>query len=308
MAFVRDLTHAEARAMMDRALSKARELHQAGGFVIVDAGGGVITVSRVGEAATSSVWVARAKAYVSAVQRSPSARNAAGWRQNPVNFSAMQSMMRDDIFAGPGGMPIRKDGRIVGAMATAGGVGPWTEVPGVDPSALMVDGVAANVEDLVIAHALQIPYRNQHEEVRTLVGQRVDERVDDLPHSLDTARRYADRAIEEARGKGQRISMVVVDEAGQLMQADRMDGVSALAVDLAEAKALTALSFLRPSLEIGRNFPPERLAEIKEIAHFKILAGGGGVPITRDGEIVGAVGVHGAGGDLSDELAHVAIA
>ena len=149
--------------MMDRALSKARELKQVGGFAIVDAGGGVITVSRMGESSTTSVWVARAKAYVSAVQRSPSARNAAGWRENPVNFAAMQKMMRDDIFAGPGGVPIRKDGRIVGAMATAGGTGPWTEVPGIDPSALMVDGVAANVEDLIIAYALQtLPSGEEH--------------------------------------------------------------------------------------------------------------------------------------------------
>src|SRR5205809_30439 len=148
MAFQRDLTHAEARAMMDRALSKARELKQVGGFAIVDAGGGVITVSRLGESSTASVRVARPKAHGAAVQ---------------------------------------------------------------------------------------LRYQNQHGEGRRLVGQQANERYDDLPHSLDTARRYADRAIEAAQGKGQRISVAVVDEAGQLMQADRMDGVAALAVDLAEA-------------------------------------------------------------------------
>src|SRR5207249_10123816 len=175
-AYEPDLTHAAARSMIDRAVSKAREFFQTGGFVVVDAGGGIVSLSRQGEAAATAGWVARAKAFVAAVQRSPSARNAAGWRENPVNFAAMQKLMRDDIFAGPGGVPIRKDGRIVGAMATAGGTGPWTEVPGIDPSALMVDGVAANVEDLIIAYALQIPYQNQHGEGRRPVGQQANER------------------------------------------------------------------------------------------------------------------------------------
>ena len=307
MAYEPDLTLAEARAIMDRALEKARALKQTGGFAIVDAGGGVVTLSRMGESATSSVWVARAKAYVSAVQRSPSARNAAGWRATPALFASMQRLMRDEIFPGPGGMPIRKNGRIVGAMATAGGTGPWTEVPGIDPSELMVDGVPANVEDLVIAYALQIPYENQHEEGRILPGRTVDERVDDLPHSLDAARRYADRAMDAARARGQAIGVAVVDEAGQLMQMDRMDDAGAMHPDLAEAKALSALNFRRATVEVQKTVPPERIIEIRDIAHFKILVGGGGVPITRDGRIVGAIGIHGAGGEGSDEIARAAI-
>jgi uncharacterized protein GlcG (DUF336 family) len=99
----------------------------------------------------------------------------------------------------------------------------------------------------------------------------------------------------------------VIDEAGQLMQMDRMGDAGALAPDLAEAKAQTALNFRRASLEVGKTFPPDRLAEIREISHFKILAGGGGVPITSDGRIVGALGVHGAGGEMSDEIARMAV-
>ncbi len=62
--------------------------------------------------------------------------------------------MRDDIFPGPGAMPIRKGDRVVGALSTGGGLGPWTEIPGVDPSELMVDGAPANAEDMIIAHVL----------------------------------------------------------------------------------------------------------------------------------------------------------
>ena len=306
MAYQPDLTLGEARTIIDRALSKARELMQVGGFAIVDTGGGVVTMSRMGESATFSVWVSRAKAYVSAVQRSPSARNATGWRQNLAGFFAMQHIMRDDIFPGPGGLPIRKNGRVVGGIATAGGVGPWTEIPGVDPNALMVDGVAANVEDLVIAYALQVPYRNQHEEGRSLPGQATTERIDELPHTLEVARRYADRAIEAAETRGIRIGVAVVDEAGQLMQMDRMDGAAPMAPDLAEAKALTALNFQRPSIEVSKTIALDRLGEIRQIAHFNVLAGAGGVPIMRDGYVVGALGVHGGGADASAAIANEA--
>jgi uncharacterized protein GlcG (DUF336 family) len=308
MAFEPDLTLAEARAIVDRALSKARELKLAGAFVILDAGGGLVTLSRVGECAASAVWVARAKAYVSAMQRAPSARAATNWSQRPAIFAAYQQLMQADIFPGPGAMPIRKNGRVVGAISTGGGgVGPWTEIPGVPAEALTADGAAANAEDLVIAFALQIAYENQHPDVTRLVGVPVDERHDGLPHSLESARAHADRAIETARSKGWKAAVAIVDEVGQLMQMDRMDGAPPMAPDLAEAKAITSLNYGRPTADVGKTVSVDRLQEIREIVGFKFLAGGGGVPIVRDGQVVGAVGVHGGGGgEASDFIAKAA--
>jgi uncharacterized protein GlcG (DUF336 family) len=309
MGYQPDLTLDEARAIVDRAIAKARELKLPGNFVVVDAGGGVVTISRAGECAAAGVWVARAKAYVSAVQRAPSARAANQWRERPAVFSAFQHLMPEEIFPGPGAMPIRKNGRVVGAISTGGGgVGPWTEIPGVDPKALTVDGAPANAEDLVIAHALQIKYQNQHPDVTQLVGNPVEERNDGLPHSLDTAREYADRAIAEAKERGYRVSVAVVDEVGQIMQVDRMDGSPAMAADLAEAKAITSLNYGRPTADVGKTVSFDRLTEIREIVRFKFLTGAGGVPIIQDGQVVGAVGVHGGGGgEASDAVARAAV-
>src|SRR4051794_32695954 len=271
MAYAPDLTLDEARAMIDRALEKARQLKQGGSFVVVDANGGIVSASRTGEGPTSSMWISRAKAYVAAVQRSPSARSATQWRDRPAVFQSMQRLMKQEIFPGPGAMPIRKNGRVVGALSTGGGVGPWTEVPGVDLSELK----GANMEDYIISYALQIPYQNQHPEVDKLVGPNIDERVDDLPHSLTAARQYADNAIKAAQAKGYRVGLAVVDETGQLMQIDRRDGAPPMAPDLAESKALTALNFQRSSFEVGKTMSTDRLSEIRQIVPFKILAGGG---------------------------------
>src|SRR5204863_8606790 len=117
-----------------------------------------------------------------------------------------------------------------------------------------------------------------------------------------------DEAIQAAQAKGYRVGLAVVDETGQLMQIDRMDGAPPMAPDLAEAKALTALNFQRSSFDVGKTMSMDRLGEIRQIVPFKILAGGGGIPIVVDGMVVGAVGIHGGGGgDASDAVARAAV-
>lgn len=303
-----DLTLAEARAIIDRAIAKARELKQAGAFAVLDAGGNVISLSRMGEAPMSAAWVARAKAYVSATQRSPSSTIATAWQQAPAQFAAAQRMARDEIVPEPGAMPITKDGRVVGAVA-AGGIGAWTKIPGVDAALLRAGRVQANAEDLIIAQALQIPYESQHPDGERAVGPRIEERVDDLPHSLDTARRYADGVIEAGRERGQHhFAVVVLDEVGQIMQVDRLDGGTMMSPDVAEAKASTALNFLSPSRGAVRLMPQVQ-AGLRSFVRTRLHFVGGGVPITRDGDIVGAIGIsHGGGTESEHELACLGIA
>ena len=310
MAYQRDLTHAEARAIIDRAVAKARELKQAGAFAVLDAGGNVICISRMGEAPMSATWEARAKAYVSATRRAPSASIAPAWQQAPALFAAAQRMARDAILAEPGAMPITKGGRVVGAVA-AGGIGPWTEIPGVESGLLSAGGMRANAEDLIIAHALGIQYKSQHSELEDAreVGPRIEERIDDLPHSLDTARRYADAVIEAGRERGQHhFAVVVLDEVGQIMQVDRLDGGTMMSPDVAEAKASTALNFLSPSRGAVR-LTPQVQAGLRSFVGTRLHFVGGGVPIVREGFVVGAIGIsHGGGTESEHELACAGIA
>jgi uncharacterized protein GlcG (DUF336 family) len=304
-----DLSLAEAREIIDRAVAKTRELSIAGAFVVMDAGGNVVSISVMEGSPTSAVLVSRAKAYVSAVMREPSARRAENWHTNHVGFLAYRRLLRDDIFAGPGAMPIQKGGRAVGSLSTGGGLGPYTEIPGVDPSQLMAGDTPANAEDLIISLALQAPYRNQHPNVEKLVGRTNLATADDLPHTLAVARRIADRAIAAAQAQNVRVGVAVVDELGQLVQMDRMDGAGLTAPDLAEAAARTALDFQCPTSEVERRFSAEQLAQIRAIAHYKMLTVAGGVPIPSNGGVVGAVGVTGSGTPQTDEaIARQAVA
>jgi glc operon protein GlcG len=303
-----DLTLAEARRYIDRGVAKARELYQGGAFVVMDAGGNVVSISVLEGAIASSAWISRAKAYVSAVQQEPSARRAQNWQRNATGFSAFQRLMRDEIFAGPGAVPIEKNGQIVGALSTGGGLGPWTEIPGLDASALTLDGQPVNAEDMIIALALEIPYENQHPEVEKLVGRRVEVAPDDRPRTLAVARRYADQAIAAATAHGARVGVAVVDELGRLVQQDRMDGAGLLWPDLAEAQARTALSFQCPTVEIAQRFSGEQLAQVQALTRHKLATIPGGVPIVLDGWVVGGIGVCGSGSsDLDATLAQEAI-
>ena len=127
--------------------------------------------------------------------------------------------------------------------------------------------------------------------------------------TLAEARAYVDKGIQKAKEMNIGISLALVDEFGQLVQLDRMDGASLMSPDIAEAKAVTALNFKRPTSRLAQDFEanPERLRSIQQAVHFNVMALGGGVPITRDGHLMGAIGVSGGTADQDEEVANHAV-
>ena len=74
---------------------------------------------------------------------------------HPLRYHGYQSLLSWPLFPGPGAMPIRKDGRVVGGFSSSVssyGAGMHAEV----------DGKKLSREDIVTAYALQIPYVEQH--------------------------------------------------------------------------------------------------------------------------------------------------
>ena len=124
--------------------------------------------------------------------------------------------------------------------------------------------------------------------------------------TLAEARGYADQGITKAQAMGLQISLAVVDEFGQLVQMDRMDGASLMSPDIAEAKAVTALNFRRATSLVAQQINPDVLRSLQASVHFNILAASGGVPIYKDGELAGAVGASGATGEQDEEVASAA--
>jgi uncharacterized protein GlcG (DUF336 family) len=147
----------DARALIDRALDKATEVGRLGAFVVVDEGGNVLSISRMDGAPAAAVDVSRAKAYLAAISKERTKPFGDRMHHYFERWDGWRASVPDAIFPGPGGMPIVRDGWIVGGIAT----GPAVELP-VDDAKVTIDGKRANTEDLIIAYALGIPYEDQH--------------------------------------------------------------------------------------------------------------------------------------------------
>ena len=124
--------------------------------------------------------------------------------------------------------------------------------------------------------------------------------------TLDEALSYNDRGIAKAKELDVQVSLVVVDEFGQLVQLDRMDGAALMSPDIAEAKAVTALNFKLPTSQVSR-LDHETLREIRELVHFKLVTASGGVPIFDGERLKGAIGVSGTEPALEEQIAKYAI-
>ena len=94
--------------------------------------------------------------------------------------------------------------------------------------------------------------------------------------------------------------IAVVDDGGNLMALERLDGTFAAGANISIGKARTAVLFKRPTKAFEDIIKNGRTAMVSlPDAYFTPLQGG--VPITIEGQIVGGVGVSGAASAQQDE-------
>jgi len=116
--------------------------------------------------------------------------------------------------------------------------------------------------------------------------------------ALDEARHVAMAAAREARASGAGGAIAVVDAGGHLLYLMRLDGTFPAAAAVAIEKARTAAVFRRPTRAFEDAIKNGR-TPLLGVAVMTPLEGG--VPIERNGEVVGAVGVSGATSSQQDE-------
>jgi uncharacterized protein GlcG (DUF336 family) len=120
--------------------------------------------------------------------------------------------------------------------------------------------------------------------------------------ALEEALRVVDAALNECCASGVLASVAVVNEFGQIVQLDRLDGAAPMTVELAQAKAQTALNFRTSTHALRALHNDAELAQIAATVRFPLLTLPGGTPLLRGGQVVGAVGVH-SGGSGDQQLA-----
>lgn len=125
--------------------------------------------------------------------------------------------------------------------------------------------------------------------------------VDKKALTLDGAKKVIAGAVAYAKKNNAPGGVIaVVDEGGNLMALERLDGTFAAGANISIGKARTAVLFKRPTKAFEDIIKNGRTAMVAlPDAFFTPLQGG--VPITIDGQIVGGVGVSGAASAQQDE-------
>ena len=119
--------------------------------------------------------------------------------------------------------------------------------------------------------------------------------------TIEDAKRVIAAAVAYAKKNNAPGGVIaVVDEGGNLMALERLDGTFAAGANISIGKARTAVLFKRPTKVFEDIIKNGRTAMVAlPDAYFTPLQGG--VPITIEGQIVGGVGVSGASSAQQDE-------
>lgn len=122
--------------------------------------------------------------------------------------------------------------------------------------------------------------------------------------TLDGAKKVAAAAEAEARKNNWNVVIVVVDDGGNLIYLQRIDGTQTGSIDVAIQKARTSQAFKRPTKVFEDAIAGGRTALI---ALHGALPLEGGLPIVVDGQLVGAIGVSGVKSTEDGQIAKAGV-
>jgi glc operon protein GlcG len=120
-----------------------------------------------------------------------------------------------------------------------------------------------------------------------------------LPISLKQAQAAIQAAVAEAKKRTWKMNIAVSDSGGNLVAFQRMDGAMLASIQIAEHKARAAVTFRRPTKVFEDGVQVMHLNYL--LAFDGIIASRGGIPLTDQGVIIGAIGCSG-GTDSQDEV------
>ena len=126
---------------------------------------------------------------------------------------------------------------------------------------------------------------------------------------LEDARRVISAAEKKAQEIGQPMNIAVADEGGNILAHVRMDNSWIGSIDISMKKAYTSSAFEIETKELAKySQSGGQFFGIHASNNGKIMIFAGGVPLKRDGKVVGAVGVSGGSGDQDHAVAEAGAA
>jgi uncharacterized protein GlcG (DUF336 family) len=128
-----------------------------------------------------------------------------------------------------------------------------------------------------------------------------------LPISLDVAKTVVAAAEREAIANEMQVVIAIVDSAAQLVLLHRLDHTQLGSIDVAISKAQTAVRFKRATKAaqdaIAQGGVALRMLTIPNFCGIE-----GGIPLVKEGRIVGAIGVSGMAAQQDSQVAEAGVA
>jgi glc operon protein GlcG len=122
------------------------------------------------------------------------------------------------------------------------------------------------------------------------------------------ARRAIDLILEKALQMQKAAAVAVADAHGDLICFARMDGAPVSSIRIAMNKAWTAARERKPTKEIGDKVKhTEKGHDIAYYGDPNYVGWGGGIPVWKNGEVIGAVAVSGLSSNEDVALAELGV-
>jgi glc operon protein GlcG len=262
----RTIDIAGADAVVAAAEAKANETGARVFIAVVDTAGELVALRRTPGAQVASARVSVDKARTAAIFIRPSRE-----LEEQASSGRLGALALHGAAALTGGIPLKVDAEVVGAIGTSG------ETPSED-EAISIAGAAAG-------------FSSAEEGVLTFEGARI----------------AGEAVARECEARGVAPVAAVVDTNGELIYLWRPDEAQVASVGVATDKARTAAIYRRESRDFEEQVAGARRPSALHLARAVPLQGG--IPVAVDGQVVGAVGVSGAtSADEDRELAQIGVA
>ena len=127
--------------------------------------------------------------------------------------------------------------------------------------------------------------------------------------TLEDARRVIAAAEAKAAEIGQPMNIAVADGGGNLVAHVRMDNAWIGSIDISIQKAYTSRAFDISTKDLATHSQSgDQFFGIHASNRGRIMIFAGGIPLKRDGRVVGAIGVSGGSGEQDHAVAEAGVA
>jgi len=286
-------------------------------IMVLDNDGNQVYMDRMDGQGYLNIITADMKARTALMLRAPS---------KTLMNSAIQDPMRElqyiqlGEFANSGGLPIVVNKQMIGAVGV-GGSAPkppvWSDEICAHKALQEVIGASVPplIEDLpanrnpnpaaapVPRFAAATPAKSNVPSEFVVGGKGAANVFDGNQISLATAKKVARACREWAASKGGTMSLYIIDNAGEFVHMERMDGQVFNNIRTALLKAQSSLKTRQPTSVNAAQLKNNPAGTPRTTTYFNLFTNAGGIPIVVDGQMIGAIGVGGGAGGGDENCA-----